>query len=135
MGRAGPESTRVRGQSAEDEAARYLEARGLEICERNVQIGGGELDLIARLCAEDARGVAVETIVFVEVRSRAHLERGSPIETIGPRKRARLRRAATAWLVAQDLWEKIAVRFDVVGIHTSATVDRVVWIANAFDER
>jgi putative endonuclease len=112
-------STRARGLAAEEEAARFLESRGLVVVERNVEVGGGELDLIALLPgAEGEAGEVdeVDTIVFVEVRSRGDLRAGSPLETIGRRKRAHLRRAACAWLIARGLWERVAVRFDVVGV-------------------
>jgi len=141
------QTTRERGRTAEDEAARLLESRGLSVVERNVEIGGGELDLIALL--EDESDV--DTIVFVEVRSRADARLGTPLETIGRRKRARVRRAATAWLVARGLWERVAVRFDVVGItygvgvhrdrdeneneneNENEETPRIEWIPGAFD--
>ena len=110
-------STRERGLAAEDEAARFLESRGLSVVERNVELAGGELDLIALLPRGESGGERdADTVVFVEVRSRADARAGSPLETINRRKRARVRRTATAWLIARDLWEKVAVRFDVVGI-------------------
>jgi Holliday junction resolvase-like predicted endonuclease len=37
-------------------------------------------------------------------------------------------RAATAWLVDRDLWERVPVRFDVVGV----TGDRIDWVRGAF---
>ena len=93
--------------------------RGLEILARNVTCAGAELDLIAR----DS-----ETIVFVEVRSRADDLRGHPLETVDARKRSRLRRGATGWLVKQDLWERVAIRFDVVTL----VGDDIEWLQNAF---
>ena len=122
-------STRSRGQGAEREAAEFLRARGLEILDINVHVGGGELDLIARILDADP-----PTVVFVEVRSRQDTRRGTPLETIGRRKRAHLIRAATAWLVERGLWEQVAVRFDVVGIVVGERrpEQRVEWIPNAF---
>ena len=124
-------TTRARGQSAEREAAAFLQARGMEILELNVHVGGGELDLIAR---EPAASDDAPTIVFVEVRSRSDPRRGTPLETIGRRKRAHLIRAATAWLIERGLWERVAVRFDVVGIllDESHARRRVQWVPNAF---
>ena len=123
-----------------------MESRGLSVVERNVEIGGAELDLIA-LFEDDTE---VQTLVFVEVRSRADDRAGSPIETVGRRKRAQVRRGATAWLVARGLWERVAVRFDVIGITYasgelgSASAEaalapenekapRIEWIPGAFD--
>lgn len=112
-------STHKRGRAGEDQAAALLLERGLEILERNVTCAGAELDLIAR----DG-----ETIVFVEVRGRADDRRGHPLETIDARKRSRLRRGATGWLVKQDLWERVAIRFDVVTL----VGDDIEWLSDVF---
>lgn len=116
-------------------AARFLEARGLIVVERNVTIGGVELDLIAQ--APASADDPADTIVFIEVRSRDDEQAGAPIETIDRRKRARLRRGAVAWLCARDLWERVAVRFDVIGISGALARDdeapRIDWIPGAFD--
>lgn len=134
-----PPSTRERGQLAEDQAARFLEARGLLIVDRNVRAGGVELDLVALVPAGvDDR---VDTYVFVEVRSREDDRAGSPEETVDLRKQARLRRGATAWLVGRDLWEAVAVRFDVVSVlagggeasDPSEKAPRITWIPGAFE--
>ncbi|MDC0717986.1 YraN family protein [Nannocystis bainbridge] len=137
-----PPSTRVRGQLAEEQAARFLEARGLLVVDRNVRAGGVELDLVGLVPAGvDDR---VDTYVFVEVRSRGDDRAGTPEETVDSRKQARLRRGAAAWLVGRDLWETVAVRFDVVSVLTSddslAAEDdprekapRISWIPGAFE--
>jgi putative endonuclease len=121
-------STRTRGRASEDLAASYLESRGLVVCARNVTLAGAELDLVAR---HD------DTVVFIEVRSRADVRAGHPLETIRRDKQRRLQRAATAWLVRENLWERVAVRFDVVAIvigdHDKAP--EITWIAGAFDAR
>lgn len=113
-------STRERGRVGEDRAVAFLLEQGLEILGRNEICAGVELDVIAR---------EGETLVFIEVRSREHTERGHPFETIDARKRGRLRRGATAWLVARDLWERVAVRFDVVGL---VGEDEPEWLRDAF---
>lgn len=127
-------STRQRGLIAEEEAARFLESRGLVICERNVRIAGAEIDIIAE--APPARPEEPTTVVIVEVRSRGDERNGSPLETIDRRKRAQIRRGATAWLVARGLWERVAVRFDVVGVVREGSQEEapeIVWIPGAFD--
>lgn len=139
-----PPSTRVRGQLAEDQAARFLEARGLLVVDRNVRAGGVELDLVGLVPAGvDDR---VDTYVFVEVRSREDDRAGLPEETVDPRKQARLRRGATAWLVGRELWETVAVRFDVVSVLVGddaissdrdtaerTKAPRITWIPGAFE--
>jgi len=112
-------STRERGRAGEDRAAEHLVRHGLEIIERNVTAAGVEIDLVGR----DG-----DTIVFIEVRGRADDRRGHPFETIDARKRSRLRRGATGWLVRRDLWERVAVRFDVVAL----VGDDIEWLRDAF---
>lgn len=133
---APPASTRARGELAETQAGRFLEARGLLIVDRNVHAGGVELDLVALVPAGlDDR---VDTYVFVEVRSREDDRAGLPEETVDSRKQARLRRGAVAWLVGRELWESVAVRFDVVSVlagaaGTDAKAPRITWIPGAFE--
>lgn len=116
-------STRERGLAVEERVAAFLEANALRIIDRNVAAAGGEVDLVAL-----THGGGEEIYVFVEVRSRAADELGSPLETVDLAKQRRIIRAATAWLVARDLWERVAVRFDVVGV----TGDRIEWVKGAF---
>jgi putative endonuclease len=94
------------GRQAEALAAAYLEARGLRITARNWRRPEGELDLVAdhdRVC------------VFVEVRSRTGEEHGHPLETVTPRKRAQIIRAARLYLASENV-QATAFRFDVVGV-------------------
>lgn len=119
-----PTHTRGRGLAAEQLAARHLERAGLTILARNVELSGAEVDLVAS--ERDREGTP--TVVFVEVRSRADDRRGHPAQTVDARKQARVRRAATAYLVREDLWERVAVRFDVIAI----VGDRATWLRDAF---
>ncbi|MEM6296203.1 MAG: YraN family protein [Myxococcota bacterium] len=120
-------ATRRQGHAAELRMAGYLAARGLEVLAQGVERAGAEIDLIA----VDRRHGTPE-IVFVEVRTRADATRGLPLETVDRAKQRQIRRAATAWLVEQELWEQVAVRFDVVGAVRTPTGWRVSWIEDAF---
>ena len=122
-----PGSTTSRGRAAEEAAARVLDAHGLTIVDRNFTAAGAELDLVAR----DSEG----TCVFVEVRSRASTAHGDPIDTVGRDKQRRIIRAATAWLVKHELWERVEVRFDVIGVRLDAQGQpqgEPTWIRDAF---
>lgn len=115
-------ATSPKGRAGEDEAARFLEGKGLSIVARNVRAGGGELDLVAA----DGRRV-----VFVEVKWRRDASRGAPAEAVTPLKRRRLLSAARAWLAENPAAAAREVRFDVVAIEgASGTID---WIRGAFD--
>ena len=126
-----PASTRARGRASEALAASFLEARGLVVCARNVTLAHAELDLVARLVG--APGPA-DTVVFVGIRSRREARPGAPAETVGHAKQRRLVRAATAWLLREDLWERVAVRFDVVAIlFGDDKAPEITWIPGAFE--
>jgi putative endonuclease len=115
----------VSGRHAETLAAAHLEAAGLRIVARNWRQPEGELDIIA-----DDGG----TCVFVEVRSRTGEEHGHALETITPRKRARVIRAARLYLGAETPAAG-GYRFDVVAITfwDDGRQPDVVHIANAFE--
>lgn len=64
----------------EDAAAAYLQKKGYIIIERNFRKGYGEIDIVSVLKAVDAK--QVNTLVFVEVKTRSSSEFGSPFEAI-----------------------------------------------------
>ncbi len=112
-----------RGRNAEDRAAQFLEARGLEILARNFRRRAGEIDIVARDGA---------TLAIVEVRARATRAYGGAAASVGARKQQRLIRAAQLLLAAHPEWRKMPARFDVVieeGIGDAACIE---WIKHAF---
>lgn len=96
------------GRAGEDLAAAHLEARGLDILERNWRDGRrGEIDIVAW---DPGAG----TVVVCEVKTRIGTRFGTALEAVGPDKLARLRRLARAWLATHDVHGR--VRFDVVAV-------------------
>ena len=85
-------------------AASFLSQRGYRVLAKNQRTPVGELDLV---CVDG------RDLVVVEVKARASNEYGSALESIGPRKGARLRGAALWWLSDQGLLP-CRVRFDAV---------------------
>jgi putative endonuclease len=112
------------GRGAEDLAVALLEGRGFRVRVRNWRRPEGELDVVA----DDG-----DTCVFVEVRSRTGLEFGHPLESINPRKRARIVRAARLYLDEEPV-QAAAFRFDVVGVtfFADGRAPEVVHVADAF---
>ena len=103
------------GRRGEDLAHRYLRKLGFVIVARNYRppSGLGEIDLIAR----DG-----DAVVFVEVKSRASDEYGSPERAIGAEKEMRLLRTARDYIRRANLpWEM--ARFDVVSVTLAETPD------------
>ena len=113
------------GRRGEELAAAELERRGWTLLARNARIAGirGELDIVAR----DGG-----TLVFVEVKTvHAGNATGpaSPLEMVGPRKRAQLRRLAGAWTErhAGNASAARAIRIDVIGIVLDGAGTVVEW--------
>ena len=73
------------GSLAEQAAVDFLVDRGYSLVERNYHCKVGELDIVA---ARD------DTMVFVEVRSRADDEHGNAIESVHRRKQRKVTRVA-----------------------------------------
>ena len=94
------------GRLGEDAAAAHLEAKGLLVLERNLRLGRLELDLV---CQDN------DTLVFVEVKTRAEGSLATPADGLNRQKRSRLLRAAQAYLSRHDLWHK-PCRFDLVSV-------------------
>jgi putative endonuclease len=112
------------GQRAEDLAAAYLAARGLELLARNVRCKAGEIDLVCR------DGVV---LVFVEVRQRARLDFGGALASVAAPKRRKLARAARYLLHIRPAWRRSIVRFDVVGVQGNPCgLHEIAWIKDAF---
>ena len=102
-------------------AERFLRGLGYEVVARNWRCATGELDLVA---------FQGDTLVFVEVRSRASGASYAPEETIGPVKRKRLVSAAEAYL-DQSNWDG-AGRFDVVAVDIRDTGTTARLFTDAF---
>jgi len=104
--RAGTDRRRLIGQIGEDIAAEYVATLGWQILARNWRTRNGELDLIA------ADG---DTLVVVEVKTRASRTYTDPLGAVTPQKLRRMRLLARQWLAQQErFWE--TVRFDVVSV-------------------
>lgn len=98
------------GKVGEKIAHNYLEECGYEVVATNWRPHGllirGELDLIA---------IDGQSLVFVEVKTRASLSNGSPFEAITPSKVRTLRRLAHAYLSTMNTYYR-ELRFDAIAI-------------------
>ena len=95
---------RMIGTCAEERAAVFLQARGMQILARNYRCRQGEIDLIAR----DGR-----YLVFVEVKYRRTGQKGDPAEAVDYRKQKKISKVAEYYC-----WKKRKLnqpcRFDVI---------------------
>jgi putative endonuclease len=113
------------GRFWEDQAGRYLQARGLRVLEARYRCRFGELDLI---CADR------DSLVIVEVRARGRGSRLKSVETIDAAKRRKLVQAVRHLLMSRPRWSERPLRFDVVAIDDiDGANPRYQWIRNAFD--
>ena len=111
------------GRVGEDIAHRYLRGRGCTVVARNYRprSGPGEIDLVAW------QG---KRLVFVEVKTRATAEFGTPDRAVDAEKRAALERAARDYARRAGVgWE--ATRFDIVSVVLKRPV-QVDWQQDAF---
>lgn len=110
---------RAVGAAREVEARSALERAGLRFRAANVRYRVGELDLVM----DDG-----EQLVFVEVRYRAESAYGGGAASVTHAKRARLVRAARAYLGAHPALAQRPCRFDVVALSEAG----LEWIRDAF---
>ena len=110
------------GTAGEAAAARYLIERGYHVLERNFRCRGGEIDVIA---------LDGGTLVFVEVKLRRTLARGTPLEAVTALKQARVRKAAQQYLgFCGRVFGRI--RFDVICIMKTPKTTDITHMKAAF---
>jgi putative endonuclease len=96
------------GRRGEDLAHRFLRRQGFTIVARNYRprAGSGEIDLIAW---------EKEQLAFIEVKTRATDEFGTPDRAVDAEKQAYIERAARDYMSRAGVdWG--AVRFDIVSV-------------------
>lgn len=113
--------TQTRGKAGEDLAVAYLALAGFRIADRNVRLGGVEVDVVA----DDG-----PTRVLVEVRLRTRGDFGGAAATVDRHKRERLARAARS-LEQQG---RARLRVDVVAVDLTADGARITHYRNAVTE-
>ena len=112
-------NARAVGARAEDAACAFLQDRGYQILARNLRLGHGELDIVAR------RG---DVTAFVEVKYRRDSRFGTPAEAVTPLKMRRILSAATCYAAEHDLLETL-LRFDIIEL----SAGNIRHIEGAFD--
>lgn len=112
----------INGKRGEDAACKFLKKNHYAILERNYRKRCGEIDIIAQ---KD------ETIIFVEVKTRADVSYGTPAEFVTYEKQQKIIKTAQTYVVEQGL--DAAYSFDVIEVFlTGNKVSRINHIENAF---
>jgi putative endonuclease len=95
------------GDAGEALVARWYEAAGYVVVDRNWRCREGELDLV---CAGPG------LLVFCEVKTRRSTAFGSPLEAVTVTKQRRIRVLARRWLDEQGSARVARLRFDVASV-------------------
>ena len=120
----GTAGTSAAGARFEDLALVHLKSAGLVLLTRNYRCRYGEIDLVMR---------EQDTVVFVEVRYRRSGGFGGGIDSVDAGKRAKLVRAAGAFLADHPRLANSACRFDVLAIGEGRDAPTLDWRRNAFE--
>lgn len=99
-------SRMIFGRAGEEEAERELKRLGYRVMEKNYRCRFGEIDLIAR----DGN-----TLVFVEVKTRANSNFGTPQCGVDFKKQRHITMASSCYMTEKGI-DDIDVRFDVVSV-------------------
>ncbi len=94
------------GQKGEQIAVNFLKENGYEILHTNWRYRRAEVDIIARDLSQ--------TLIFVEVKTRADNLFSTPEQAVTPRKEQLLVSAAVAFMY--EMQHEGAIRFDIIAI-------------------
>ena len=111
-------NSRQTGQNGEEEAVQFLARLGYQILARNFSTPQGELDIVVQ---------DKNTLVFVEVKTRASMAFGGPLAAVTPAKQKRMTLTAVQYIKARSP-KFDSIRFDVVCV----LPDRIEHMINAF---
>ena len=100
------------GSRGEDYACRYLLGQGYAIVQRNFRCRMGEIDIIAS---------KNNILCFIEVKTRASVRYGRPVEAVTKAKQQKIYRCAEYYLQTQGISQSMPVlSFDVIEIITES---------------
>ena len=101
------DARRAVGEAGEAAVARWYEASGGVVLDRNWRVREGELDLVVRYG---------DVLIVCEVKTRRSDRFGAPVEAVTITKQQRLRRLARLWLAAHPGGGAGTIRFDVASV-------------------
>ena len=116
---------KVFGNCGEDAAVKYLKRNKYIILERNFNVHGGEIDIIAK------KGGYV---IFVEVKTRSNDDYGGGLEAVNYTKQQRMIKTAQFYMMKLG---DVPVRFDVIVVNgfikgKKLVIESIEHIENAF---
>ncbi len=111
------------GKAGEDAAAEFLVKNGYRIIERNLRIGGSEIDIIAR---KD------RYLIFIEVKSRFSDFFGDPTEFVNDKKIKKIVDGAKMYS-SKKKFRDLFIRFDIAAVKWVGKRPLVDYYENAFE--
>jgi len=109
------------GKNGEDEALRFLEAKGYEILQRNYRFKRSEIDLVAN--KEDL-------LIFIEVKVRSSNSYGFPESFVSDNQIDRIMEAAEEYQYQKNWMGNI--RFDIISIEGKGSDLKITHFKDAF---
>lgn len=114
----------VIGQKGEEEAAKYLKAKGFYILDRNYRKPWGELDIVAKK-GESLYFVEVKTVTRRTLEDSPQVSRGlssgadfyEPEDNIHPWKIKRLQRAIQTYLLEKKINDEVDWQVDSIAVY------------------
>lgn len=113
-----------KGREGEILAAEYFRSKNYTVLEQNWRVGHLEVDLIVS---------NMDTLVFVEVKTRKSSMFGNPEEFVTKQKQKNLIRAADIYILKTGITKE--VRFDIISVILNEGIGSVQHIPNAFMPR
>ena len=119
----GKQQNKVTGNRGETLAAEYLARKGYKILARNYRSKWGEVDVIAKLKAQNSKLKTEEIVVFVEVKTKTGDRYGEPWEMVNRWKVEQVMRMGELW--CREYGWTGRVRVDVVGVWLESELPRI----------
>ena len=111
-----------KGRTGEEEAAFFIEQKGMQILERNFRSRLGEVDIIA---------IDAETLVFAEVKTWSAYGIDALEHSLDAKKRNKIIETSKYFLSLHREYMYMAIRYDVIFISPNG----ITHLASAFTER
>lgn len=111
------------GKQGEESAARFLSEKGYTIICCNWRFGKGEIDIVSK------KG---DTMVFVEVKTRASNDFGEPETFVTRKKQRQIIRTADAYLRLKNI--ELESRFDVISVINGKGNVEIQHMEDAFNQ-
>ncbi|WP_432481070.1 YraN family protein [Moraxella sp. ZY200743] len=121
------------GDFYEQRARAWAEHSGLELVACNFYAPRlGEIDIIAKQSNTDRFGRTIQTLIFIEVRSRKLGQFTNSIESITPAKQRKIIQTAQYFVAQNPQFEQYDCRFDVIAFDHQEGIENAQWVQAAF---